>query len=659
MDSSTINCISTKEQLELWKSVIVERQSEAKMPRNDISESWQRCLQKNIDPYNGKNTIFESNYLDKTVYSKKLLNIAKPYLVKLYNTLKGLGVLIVLSDRLGTVIDIFGDRSMVSRAKAVALIRGSSCTEDTMGTTSLGICLHSQKAAQVSLLEHFCAIYHVWNCTAVPIFDHQHRFIGSINVSYDNVELHNKIILGLIESTATGIENEFKYQSVHQAVERSQYYYGKILDCISEPLIVINSQGTVAHVNMSASNIYCTTPSDLIGKPVGSIIENTISLRYGSISHDTLKELDLITANGVVRVDSILRPIKNEQSDAVGVAVTLKKINHDKNTARFSFDDYIFKNIKIASLLAKAKKVSHNNATVLIQGESGTGKELIAQSIHNNSPRKRGPFIVVNCAALPKDLIQSELFGYEDGAFTGARKGGKAGKFEMANGGTILLDEIGDMPHEAQSNLLRVLQEKCVTRVGGAHQISLDVRVIAATNRNLVDDVDCGHFRHDLYYRLSVVTLSIPPLRERKDDIELLLHRFVKKHAASVNNCGNIVFDNNVLVRLQTYNWPGNIRELENTVIYILNNLNGTVVTENELPSNINNKSKVDGNTIKSLAVVEKETILDALGKCDNNISHASKLLGISRVTLYKKLRIIGASTESEVQGTLRISDRL
>lgn len=641
MDSKMINCVPLRNHLELWKSVVVEKRIQVNLPQNEIAESWQRCLRKNIDPFNGKNSNIETNYLEKTIFSRKLLNIAKPFLVNMYSSMKGLGVVIILTDRVGTIIDIFGDKSMVSRAESVALIKGSSCTEDTMGTTSLGICLYSQKAAQVSLLEHFCQIYHGWNCTAVPIFDHQRQFIGSINVSYDNVELHNKIILGFLELAASAIEKELKYQSLHQVVERSQYYYGKILDNISEPLIVINSEGTVAHINMSASNIYCTSPSNLIGKPVSSIIENTRSFRNGMLCNATCKELNLLTSHGVVKVDSLLRPILNKQSNTVGVVATLREIKYDNNSAKYTFEDYVYKNSKIATLLTKAKNVSLNNTTVLIQGESGTGKELIAQSIHNSSPRKRGPFIVVNCAALPKDLIQSELFGYEDGAYTGARKGGKAGKFELANGGTIFLDEIGDMPLEAQSNLLRVLQEKSVTKIGGSHPIPLDVRVIAATNRNLLEDVDCGHFRHDLYYRLSVVTLSVPPLRERKDDIELLLQRFVHKHAASFNKCDNIIFDKNVMVSLQSYTWPGNIRELENTVIHILNNLKGDIVTTNLIPTNITSSPKLDSEAVISLADVAKETILDALFKCNNNITHTSKKLGISRVTLYKKLKQI------------------
>lgn len=637
----TISSVSAVNTHEVWETVILNKNNDLILNRNEIAESWRRCLAKEIDPYNSINQYFETNYLDKTDYSRKLLSIARPYLYKLYDTVKGMDVVVILTDSIGTIIDIFGDNGMVKRAETVALIKGASCAEDVIGTTSLGICLHSQKAAQVSQLEHYCKLYHGWNCTAVPIFDHNQQFIGTINISYDKVDFHNNFILGLLEMAAAAIQKDFKYRSLHRVVEISQSYFGQILDGITDPLLVINSEGTVAHVNSSTSKIYCTTPFELIGKPVVSIIENAHYFKSGGISGATWKELKLLTTNGIVKVDSFVRPIKNDESKTVGVIVTLKEIKVDKNAARYSFDDYIHRDVKMTALIERAKNVSVNNITVLIQGESGTGKELIAQSIHNHSSRKQGPFVVVNCAALPKELIQSELFGYEDGAFTGARRGGKAGKFELANGGTIFLDEIGDMPLDAQSNLLRVLQEKCVTRVGGSSPIMLDVRVIAATNRNLANEVDLGEFRHDLYYRLSVVTLSIPPLRERREDIELLIHRFIKKHASIGNNCHKVNIEKDALVQLLSYHWPGNIRELENAIIYIMTNLRGKDVTVNELPPSLRSWIPESAETIKSLADVEKMAILDALNRCNNNITQASKMLGISRVTMYKKIKQI------------------
>jgi transcriptional regulator with PAS, ATPase and Fis domain len=260
--------------------------------------------------------------------------------------------------------------------------------------------------------------------------------------------------------------------------------------------------------------------------------------------------------------------------------------------------------------------LSFKDTTTLIQGESGTGKEIIAQAIHNYSPRLKRPFIAVNCAALPKDLIQSELFGYEEGTFTGAKKGGKAGKFELANGGTIFLDEIGDMPLTVQTNLLRVLQEKYIVRVGGSRIIPLDVRIIAATNKNLLKEVENGSFRNDLYYRLSVFVLNIPPLRERKEDLEVLLQYFIRKHASAQSIAESIIVSPQVRRIISAFDWPGNVRELENTVIYFLNSMKGSTVTVNDLPPGLKAGADVAVN-LKTLEELEKQNIIETLKQCN------------------------------------------
>jgi len=240
--------------------------------------------------------------------------------------------------------------------------------------------------------------------------------------------------------------------------------------------------------------------------------------------------------------------------------------------------------------------------------------------------------------ALPKDLIQSELFGYEEGTFTGAKKGGKAGKFELANGGTIFLDEIGDMPLTVQTNLLRVLQEKYIVRVGGSRIIPLDVRIIAATNKNLLKEVENGRFRNDLYYRLAVFVLNIPPLRERKEDLEVLLQHFIRKHASSQGTAESIIISPQVRRIILAYDWPGNVRELENTVIYFLNSMKGSTVTVNDLPPALKAGADVAVN-LKTLEELEKQNIIQTLKQCNRNITLAAASLGITRATLYRKIK--------------------
>ncbi len=234
-------------------------------------------------------------------------------------------------------------------------------------------------------------------------------------------------------------------------------------------------------------------------------------------------------------------------------------------SSKYTFESIITNNKRMLSVIEEAKKIAENECSVLITGESGTGKELFAHSIHNSSNRCKGPFIAINCAALPKDLVESELFGYEKSAFTGASKEGNPGKFELANRGTIFLDEIGELPLEIQSKLLRVLDNHTITRIGGNYERKLDVRVIAATNRNLNEEINKNNFRGDLYYRLNVFNVRLIPLRERPEDVELCADYFLQR-LNDKNQRMDKSFDKDFINLIKDYNWPGNVRELENVI---------------------------------------------------------------------------------------------
>lgn len=300
-----------------------------------------------------------------------------------------------------------------------------------------------------------------------------------------------------------------------------------------------------------------------------------------------------------------------------------------------TFEGIIGRSEKFLKVIEIAKKTSKADSTVLILGESGTGKELFARAIHNESKRKNKPFIAVNCAAIPESLLESELFGFEEGAFTGAKKGGKIGKFELANGGTLFLDEIGDMPLHLQVKLLRVLQEKCIERIGSNRQVSVDIRIIAATHKNLEDMVLKGEFRQDLYYRLNVIPIKIPPLRERRDDIKILMDYILNKFCIKFNK-RIYGFDEDVYSAFLKYEWPGNVRELENVIEYLVNMYNECFITYDMLPE----KLKGDNNAINTfnLKYHEKFLIKEALKKF-NSRDEAAKALGIGRATLFRKIK--------------------
>jgi transcriptional regulator with PAS, ATPase and Fis domain len=287
--------------------------------------------------------------------------------------------------------------------------------------------------------------------------------------------------------------------------------------------------------------------------------------------------------------------------------------------------------------LFKAKKAAKVASTVLLEGESGTGKEIIARAIHRESGRP-GAFVPVNCGAIPKELIESELFGYEEGAFTGAKRGGMKGKFELADQGTLFLDEIGEMPLEMQVRLLRVLDDKTITRVGGSKPQAVDVRVIAATNRNLKEEIRAGRFREDLYFRLNVVNITLPPLRARKTDIPLLANYFVRLFCKQFQR-EEVLIPEETMALLCRYDWPGNVRELRNVIESALIFTEGKILTPESLPAYLREHLPISRERKKGkLREYEEEIVWETLKMYEGNISRAARALGISRNTLYRKI---------------------
>jgi len=354
-----------------------------------------------------------------------------------------------------------------------------------------------------------------------------------------------------------------------------------------------------------------------------------------------------ITAMKEGAQEYIVKPCNPEEiSLLVNRIIRVKNLQREntilrkKLTRQYRFQDVISKNARMHEILGLAQEVASLRSTVLIQGESGTGKEMVARAIHYSGDRASKPFVAVSCAALAETLLESELFGHEKGAFTGAAQQ-KRGKFEMADGGTIFLDEIGDISSKLQVDLLRVLQERCFYRVGGSEEVRVDVRVIAATHVNLQQAVAEGRFRDDLYYRLNVIEILIPPLRERREDIPLLAHHFLERHSHELGkDIGGI--SEGGLKALMDYNWPGNVRELENAVERAMVTCRGPVLTEDDFSFLAQNGalakpwSAPAGMTLQEM---ERMLIVATLQKTGGNIKESAAVLGIDRSTLYEKIK--------------------
>ena len=440
--------------------------------------------------------------------------------------------------------------------------------------------------------------------------------------------------------------------------------YKLIYDHLYGGSVVVDTRGYITHFSKTYSEYLGIDPKDAIGKHCTEIIENTrmhivaktckpeIATQFfingkNMITHriPIYKDKKVVAVLGqmVLRDLKELKPLIKELSILESKVKLYEEELSNLRATRFSFDSIIGNSAIMRSLKKEAMRASSNDFSVLLTGESGTGKELFAQAIHQSSDRSVFPFVRINCAAIPRELLESELFGYERGAFTGASSKGKIGKFELANYGTIFLDEIGDLPLELQPKLLRVLEDKEFERIGGNEPIKSNFRVISATNKNLDQMMDKGLFRSDLYYRIGVIPINIPPLRDRKCDIKELSEYLLCKilDNSIINDCK---FSSDALAVLVEYRWPGNGRELFHVLERIVCSLTGNTIELEDIPvyilQKVNLKKKYIGKSLKDAKkLAEREAISEALRDNNFNKSLTAKKLGIHRSLLYKKIR--------------------
>ncbi|NRD77340.1 sigma 54-interacting transcriptional regulator [Bacillus sp. BRMEA1] len=454
-----------------------------------------------------------------------------------------------------------------------------------------------------------------------------------------------------------------------------------MINLLSERVVIVDDTGTILYINEGYCQFIGTTMEEAIGRPVQDVIENTrmhIVTKTGQEERASVQKINgsemianrfpifqdgkIVGAVGNVmfRNPEEWLMYKTKIQNLVDELNYYQAKVHKDLRSKYSFEDLIGSSSKFLTAKTWAKRVSGSNSTVLLMGESGTGKELFAHAIHHESTRSATPFVAINCSSIPEHLFESELFGYEDGAFTGAKKGGKKGQIELASGGTLFLDEIGDMPLSMQSKLLRVLQEKEIVRVGGHKSIPINVRIITATHRDLEKMVEKGGFRQDLFYRLNVIKIDIPSLRERKEDIPSIAKQLLKKLEARFYRNG-IELSAEVIERLLQHSWPGNIRELENILERSINMLDGKTIKLLHLPlylrdcetEEIDGGNPIDSPVFQSvskpipvqplketLAQIEKQAIQQALARTNGNKLEAAKLLEIGKTSFYDKCKL-------------------
>lgn len=584
--------------------------------------------------------------------NKELIEISKPYIDMVVESVEDRDFIIILTDNNGCILYIKGANEIKDELGKLNLKIGAYMDEKNIGTNAMGTAIKENRCIQITAKEHYVNIFQSLTCSEAPIHNSKGEIIGTLNLTGKSNMKHPHT-LGLVIFGVTAIENELYRIKANYILNQTYNYMKTVIENVDKGIMIVDTHGKIININELGLNILDKRNHNLINEDINHIIPNFQNVvdRISKNNKPITKEIKLSHASKY-KTEVIFKGIKHNEK-IIGIVATLTRLKEENKGnnftgAFFTFNDIIGESDAIKNVITNCKIIANSPSTVLIQGESGTGKEVLAQSIHNYSLRKNNKFIAINCGAIPANIIESELFGYEDGTFTGGKKGGRIGKIELANGGTLFLDEIGEMPLDMQVKLLRVLQEGRVTRLGGSKEISVDMRVIAATNKDLKKEVKRGKFREDLYYRLCVIPIKLPPLKERKGDITKLIEYFLNMKSIKLDKDIPVI-SNELYNKLLGYNWPGNIRQLENSIENIVN-LNGELSVdiideyEEKVSTNltIDNKEILEENIKEksfNLEEIEKRTIINAIESNKHNMTKTAKVLGISRNTLYLKIK--------------------
>jgi transcriptional regulator with PAS, ATPase and Fis domain len=612
-----------------WRVCLAGQVERPKHVRQVIWDSWRRSVEAGIDPADERYRFVGADALAATLAAHRVLIAAAAQVMHgllAYNPRGHIN----LTDADGTTLYFCGlDITPV----------GSRLLESVQGTNCTGLALAEDRLVYVLAEENFASGLRRrrMHCAAAPIKNAQGVTLAMLTLTAEPGWFHFHT-LGTVQAAAEAVSRQMALQAL---LEEQQ----TVLEVLNEGLVVLDERGCIKALNRYARQLF-GVGLELIGRPFQDLGRSELGDAIG----EPVRDLDCtFQLHDRSQLSCLVSVCPLEQG---GVIVSLRENRRIREITRrligtqasYTFDTIQGSSRAIQDALHLGRIASRSDSTTLILGESGTGKELFAQAIHNGSERHKGPFVAVNCGAIPRDLVQSELFGHVEGAFTGAARGGSAGKFELAEGGTIFLDEIGDMSFDAQVSLLRVLQEGEVTRVGAKNSRRVDVRIIAATHRNLSQAVAEGAFREDLYYRLNVLNLTVPPLRMRREDIPLLARHFLTRCARSLRKSVQ-GFSPDALALLTAYGWPGNVRELENSIERATNLAMGELIQPIDLPLDTRPRTPMrmpEPQPAQELSSFEMHAIVAALESTGGNIRLAARQLNVSRGGLYNKMSRFG-----------------
>jgi transcriptional regulator of acetoin/glycerol metabolism len=636
---------------EIWQEFTEGRNTALEVIDPLIRDSWMRARQQGLDATMKAVPVALTPAQLQPILEKSRLHQAASWPIRMISSaLKGRSIIVLLLDANGVLLKTVGEPNAMQKAAEIGCIPGCQMTEDTIGTDAISCSLALHKPVNVAFSEHYIEVGHAWAGSATPIYQpFTHDLLGCLSI-YGHGDAAHPAALEFTVEAGQMVEHELETLETRARLILLEKYEFHRTRFPNDQSLCISRDGIAFAGSPGALN--------LMGFPQASIGDFRGFLQVVDIpgigfeGRLESRQVQLRTKRGdLLKADLLPVVHDRELVGFVGVIPgargSARQSTSSKWSASYTFAEIIHGESKLRECISEAEKIAREDWPVLITGESGTGKELFAHAIHNASARNTGPFVAVNCGGLNDELLSAEIFGYSEGAFTGAARGGRAGKMELANGGTLFLDEAEAMSPRMQIHLLRVLEERRVVPVGAEKPRPVDVRVVAATNVDLEQKIKDGCFRRDLYYRLSGLSIVVPPLRERAADIPIMTQHFLAE-------LGDLDVDPAAMERLQSYCWPGNVRQLRNVLQQAATRAKGGIIVQEDLSAAVCVSAclsadcgflperSVPSVSHTRLRQVERKAIVGALRECEGNVSRAASVLGIHRVTLHRKIGAMG-----------------
>lgn len=622
-----------------------------------VIRSWQRTAPR-LNPHGApQRAQLSEDVLPRALRQHaSLLALARPLMEDVYQFIEGAGTLILLTDSTHCVLEALGDARVETEIRGLGIFRGAFIDESRMGTNGFAVALNESMPAQIVGAEHFLVPFHSYSTVAAPIFDLDGSALGVIGLM-QRVEKHSAHALGIVVAAAKAIENQLSANALMREANARASELNIALDAISDGVLAWDGRGMVMHLNDHAGQLLGLEPNLVVGHELNEYLTLPEILARAAAAGEDVREVEtsFVVNNTRHQCFVSLRVLKNEEGSPLQFIATLRRPEQVRQLvtrlvgaqARLTLDDIVGASPAMRRVRKQALAAANAKGSVLLIGEEGVSKNALARAIHNSSKRAAGPFLAINCRALPRDLVLGEFLGFEQGAFNASSASGQPSKFELAEGGTLFLDQVDALPSEMQTVLARVIEFGEVIRLGGTRVIPVDVRVMASTEFELETRLGDLSFRRDLYYRLSTIVISVPALRERPEDIPILAEQLLEKLSRQFGR--TIKLSASAAERLKQYRYPGNITELESIIERAALHCEGNMLKPEHLPQHVRERRVLvtrSGEPVRTMTESEYAAILAAGRAASGNLSATARTLGIGRSTLWRKMKELGLTMD-------------